>query len=386
MADSRSTSPPEPPSAGAPGQPRIGSALFTPSALLPHSPVFVLPSPGRPMVPGQLFPQQTQPVPEEAIEDEEQEEEQEVVEAVAKKHAPAWKTLLSGGIAGALSRTATAPLERLKILFQLSTMSTQNAQYSGMMDAVRRIAREDGVTALWKGNGTNVLRIAPYSAIGFFSFDRFFRIMSQDADPNLIALRRVIAGGMAGACAASCTYPLDLVRTRLTLQTGNVHKYDGIWHALRSVVKAEGPLGLYKGLATTLVGIIPYNAINFATFDTIQGLVRQYVLTDPQIKLSPFQSLWMGAASGTVAATATYPLDLLRRRMQMRGELGGDKVYNGFYDACRKIFVKEGIRGFFRGLIPCYLKVIPSNAIGFAVYDYCKKVFKFEAGSAPSGG
>jgi solute carrier family 25 phosphate transporter 23/24/25/41 len=166
-----------------------------------------------------------------------------------------------------------------------------------------------------------------------------------------------------------------------------------------------------------LQGIIPYNAINFATFDSVQHFVR-----GDAPKLTHIQALFVGAFSGGVAATgmphanqcvymcllfrtdgllATYPLDLLRRRMQMRSELGGPKIYTGVVDAVIKIWAQDGFRGFFRGLIPCYLKVgcvpfawrrsrfrqvIPSNAIGFAVYDFCKRLLKFESGSAPSSG
>lgn len=287
-----------------------------------------------------------------------------------RRQAAAWKSLTSGGIAGAVSRTATAPLERLKILMQMQSLPTSQIRYNGMWDATVQIVRKEGPLAFWRGNATNVIRIAPYSAIGFFTFERLKSIFKQDKPDS--AWMRIVAGGMAGGCASAVTYPLDLVRTRLTLQgQTTLVKYNGIFHALGSVVKTEGVFALYKGIGTTLAGIIPYNAINFTTYDTVKHLL------EPSGKLSSIQSLWCGAFSGSVAATATYPLDLLRRHMQMRAELGGSAVYAGLWDACKHIFKTEGVRGFFSGLTACYMKVIPSSAIGFMVYDFCRKMFDF---------
>jgi len=297
-------------------------------------------------------------------------ESQQAQAQAPRRHTPAWKSLTSGGIAGAVSRSATAPLERLKIVMQMQSLPTSQAKYTGILDASIQIVKKEGVLAFWRGNATNVIRIAPYSAIGFFTFERLKSVFKKDKPDS--AWMRIVAGGMAGGCASTATYPLDLIRTRLTLQgQTTLVKYNGILHALTSVAKTEGIIALYKGIGTTLAGIIPYNAINFTTYDTVKHLI------DANGKLSSMQSLWCGAFSGSVAATATYPLDLLRRHMQMRAELGGSKVYSGLWDACLHIFQAHGIRGFFSGLVACYMKVIPSSAIGFMVYDFCRKMFDF---------
>jgi len=289
-----------------------------------------------------------------------------------------WKTLIAGGIAGAASRTATAPIERLKILFQIQSMNSNFNQYTGVMQSFIKMFKEEGLYGFFKGNGTNVIRIAPYSAVQFVAFEQF----KINTAKYLVNYQEVLllSGGLAGITALILTYPLDLVRTRLTVQTTDT-KYKGIMHTFKTVIKEEGIIGLYKGVLTSALGIAPYVAINFTTYENLKNYVRKY-----SYDFGVVASLACGGVAGATAQTITYPIDLLRRRMQLQGVGGTQALYSGPIDAAIKIVKKEGVVGLYRGMIPCYLKVIPSIAISFCTYEIVRKYLGIEQKTNFGGG
>ena len=143
------------------------------------------------------------------------------------------KTLTAGGVAGAVARTIVAPLERLKIIFQTQVGGAGSAKkYTSIPQALRLIVREEGVRGLFRGNGANVVRIAPASAIQFYAFEVFRDALEvRLGTDKLSAEELLVAGGAAGAVALVATYPLDMIRARLTVQVG---EYRGIVDGLRS--------------------------------------------------------------------------------------------------------------------------------------------------------
>eukprot|EP01135_Chromosphaera_perkinsii_P008753 Nk52_evm86s1444 gene=Nk52_evmTU86s1444 len=283
-----------------------------------------------------------------------------------------WKYLVAGGVAGSVSRTATSPLERMKILYQLQGYPPK---YTSVMGTVKTILKEEGFLAFWKGNGTNVLRIAPYTAIQFFAYERYTKLLLAEGAEDLSIPRRLCAGALAGITSSFFTYPLDLVRTRLTAQT-NAGKYKGMVHGIKHVVKEEGLFALYKGTVITLMGIAPYVGINFTVYDSLKKKALNFYRTDnlstPTIPVPV--SLTCGALSGAAALTATYPIDLVRRRFQM----GDQFKYRNVLDAFTSIVRSEGYRGLFQGLSACYLKVMPAMAVNFVTYEFMKKAFKVQ--------
>ncbi|KAF6257183.1 mitochondrial substrate carrier protein [Scenedesmus sp. NREL 46B-D3] len=286
--------------------------------------------------------------------------------AAPKRQANVWdssKMFLAGGAAGAVARTATAPLDRIKLLFQVQAMAssgTSATAYTGVGQAARKILSEEGFLAFWKGNGVNIVRIFPYSAGQLAANDSYKRLLADDAGELTVA-KRLLAGACAGMTATALTHPLDTVRLRLALPG---HAYKGAVDAATTMVRSEGVVSLYKGLVPTLVGIAPYAALNFATYDLLKKTV--YHGERPQ---SAVANLLMGGAAGTIAATVCYPLDTIRRRMQMRGV-----TYNNQLHAFQSIWAKEGMRGFYRGWSANTLKVVPQNAIRLVSYEALKGV------------
>ena len=304
------------------------------------------------------------------------------------------QALSSGALAGAVSRTITSPLERLKVMKQVQARSDK---YSGIVSALATMYREEGLRSYWKGNGTNVVRIAPFSAIQFCSFDLYKRRLlpsssaagtgtGSQAQVQLSPLRTFAAGALTGITASTLCYPLDLVRSVLSVQT-TTREYRGIGHALLTIARRDGVLGLYKGLTPTLLGIAPYIALNMTVFD----LLKRRYLPQPHEPNFTAINLTLGACAGFVAAATTYPSDVVRRRLQLQGMRGvGLELprYSGTVDCVRVMLREEGVRGLYKGLSACLLKVVPSMAISFTVYEALKSALKFDPPSnkPPSAG
>ncbi|KAL8171552.1 hypothetical protein V2J09_023356 [Rumex salicifolius] len=278
--------------------------------------------------------------------------------------------LLAGGIAGAVSKTCTAPLARLTILFQVQGMHTdvRTLRKPSILHEASRILKEEGVRAFWKGNLVTIAHRLPYSSVSFYSYERYKKMLQkipglENYKDNLSShlILRLSGGFLAGITAAAVTYPLDLVRTRLAAQT-NVMYYNGIWHALRIITKDEGVFGLYKGLGATLLSVGPNLAINFAVYDTLRSQWQMQRPHDSTVLVS----LACGSLAGIASSSVIFPLDLVRRRMQLQGAAGHALIYKrGIFRTFAEIVKNEGVRGLYRGILPEYYKVVPSVGIVF---------------------
>ncbi|XP_055831348.1 uncharacterized protein LOC129900408 isoform X1 [Solanum dulcamara] len=287
--------------------------------------------------------------------------------------------LLAGGVAGAISKTCTAPLARLTILFQLQGMHTDAASLkkASIWQEASRIVREEGFRAFWKGNLVTIAHRLPYSSISFYAFERYTNVLqlilgveSQGENITADLCIRLVGGGLAGITAASVTYPLDLVRTHLSAQM-NVIYYRGIWHALQTISREEGIAGLYKGMGATLLGVGPNLAISFSVYDTVRSYWQSHRPDDSTVLVS----LACGSLSGVASSTVTFPLDLVRRRMQLEGAGGRAHIYKtGLFGTFSHIIQTEGLRGLYRGILPEYYKVVPSIGIVFMTYEKMKQL------------
>jgi solute carrier family 25 phosphate transporter 23/24/25/41 len=268
-----------------------------------------------------------------------------------------------------VSRTVTSPLERLKVLRQCA--SVEYAHLS-MWDSMIKFYKLEGMKGYFKGNGTNVLRIVPFSALEFYVFEICKGAFMNENDPKN-KLRLVLCGSIAGIIASLCTYPLDIVKTLLTLQT-EVSR--GLWGETVHIFNREGIKGLYRGLNMTLIGIAPFIGIKMATFDTL----KEWYLPDRNDPKFPVYNLYLGGIAGAVAATITYPADLIRKKLQMKAfDIVKDVPYDNISECCRYTYQKEGVAGFFRGMAPNILKVVPTIAIAFSCNEQLKKWFGVES-------
>ncbi|KAK5223437.1 hypothetical protein LTR47_010169 [Exophiala xenobiotica] len=278
----------------------------------------------------------------------------------------------AGGVAGAVSRTVVSPLERLKILYQIQSAG-RNEYRMSIAKALRKMYTDEGWRGFMRGNGTNCIRIVPYSAVQFGSYNVYKGWFEPTPGADLDPLRRLICGGLAGITSVTFTYPLDIVRTRLSIQSASFAalgkhegKLPGMWQTMVNMYKTEGGMsGLYRGILPTVAGVAPYVGLNFMVYESVRSW-----FTEPGDK-NPiwYRKLAAGAISGAVAQTCTYPFDVLRRRFQINSMSGMGFQYKGIWDAVRTIVSQEGIMGLYKGIVPNLLKVAPSMASSWLSFE-----------------
>lgn len=286
---------------------------------------------------------------------------------------PVVAAFCAGGVAGAVSRTVVSPLERLKILFQVQSAG-RDAYKMSVGEGLKKMWREEGWRGFMRGNGTNCVRIVPYSAVQFGSYNFYKgKVFQTSPEGDMTPFTRLVCGGLAGITSVFLTYPLDIVRTRLSIQTASFaelgarpRKLPGMWSTLTSMYKTEGGISaLYRGIIPTVAGVAPYVGLNFMTYEW----VRTYLTPEGDKNPSAVRKLLAGAVSGAVAQTCTYPFDVLRRRFQINTMSGMGYQYKGIFDAIRVIVAQEGVRGLYKGIVPNLLKVAPSMASSWLSFE-----------------
>ncbi|KAI8173456.1 Mitochondrial thiamine pyrophosphate carrier 1 [Colletotrichum sp. SAR 10_65] len=294
------------------------------------------------------------------------------------------QVVTAGAAAGLFARFVIAPLDVVKIRLQLQShslsdpLSIQTARggpvYKGTLNTMKLIIANEGVTGLWKGNVPAELMYVCYSAVQFTTYRTTAQLLQSISDNRLPnAAQSFIAGATAGAAATTATYPLDLLRTRFAAQ-GNERVYTGLRHAVTDIYRDEGPRGFFRGLGPGVAQIVPYMGIFFALYEGLR------------LPLGDLHLPWGGgdATAGVMASvmskTAVFPLDLVRKRIQVQGPTRSRYVhknipeYPGAVRAMRMIFASEGIRGLYRGLTVSLIKAAPGSAVTVWTYERVLRV------------
>lgn len=269
-----------------------------------------------------------------------------------------YRHFLAGAGTGLITKSCVAPLERLKILYQIQAIKTPN-KYGSITDSLKTIVKEEGVRALYKGNSINCLRITPIYSLKF-TFNEFYKsILIKDRKPSFIDLLAV--GTLSGISQISATYPLDLLRTRYALSETN----QCLLSYSKNLVKTEGVKGFYKGIPIAMITGSAHIGLQLSFYETYK---KQFGNLD-----NVGTKLLSGSLAGVSAQAIAYPGDVLKKRMHTNGILGEKKNYNNTIDCIKKIYKYEGMKGFYKGLRVSTIKAIPSAAIQFTVYDKLKK-------------
>lgn len=279
-------------------------------------------------------------------------------------------SLVAGAIAGILSRTFSAPFERLKILGQCSPNSID------YIEEFKKIHSRDGPRAFWRGNMTNCIRIAPNSAIHFLAFDMLNKYSSNN----------FLTGGLSGAIAMTACYPLDYCRSMLTVQQGKQNLK--LSHFILNSVRQHGISSIYKGLAFSMFATVPYNALNFGIYSKLIPAVERWRDHQPK-QFCVSNSLVSGLIAGWTTGVITYPFDVIRRRMQLRGSSwnGGQMHdYSNVFQCIRQIYTNHGIRGFYKGLPPCMIRTPISVAVSLTSFEVIKSMFDIQSAPKSSFG
>ena len=353
----------------------------------------------------------------------------------AKRPDGKWREALAGAWAGAVARTTIAPLDVIKIRFQVqreavSSSSSSSSpsssaaaaavlggaqrskavgKYRGVVQALTCVVKEEGVVGLWRGTVPGLLLTIPYTAVQFFTLETFksatakYRTRNQ-TERKIFDSERLLSfvgGACAGVAATAASYPFDVLRTTMAAQ-GVPRQYPTMLHAARGLVAKRGVLGgMYAGIGVTIVEIIPYAALQFGLYDIFTTLYdradraegsRSQADTGRRTKVDwsylASKPFLCGLASGFIAKFATHPLDVVKKRYQVAGLTRSSSYGKGFgvqevavlgiLKLLSRTMKEEGLHGIYKGVTPSLLKSAPSAAITFAMYsmalEYINKV------------
>jgi len=299
-----------------------------------------------------------------------------------------------GGVSGAIAKTITAPIERVKLLIQTQDAnprirSGEVSRYTGIGNCFKRVAAEQGIAAFWRGNLTNIIRYFPTQAFNF-AFKDTFKKMFPRYDPKKqfwnFFLVQMASGALAGAGSLCIVYPLDYARTRLASDVGTGKRdFKGLADCL--VKTASGPkgfLGLYNGFGVSVAGIIPYRGVYFGLYDSIRELNPWK--TDKSIFPGLASQFAVAQFTAIAAGYASYPFDTVRRRLQMQSEKPRENwVYKGTADCFTKILKEEGVRALFKGAGANALRTVGS-AMVLVLYDRLQGLLGWRKSTMAGGG
>jgi len=281
-----------------------------------------------------------------------------------------------GGVSAAVSKTAVAPIERVKLLLQTQAANKKLAgdkAYKGIMDVLVRVPKEEGISAFWRGNLANVIRYFPTQALNFAFKDTYKKIFcpyNPKTEFWKFFFGNLASGGAAGATSLMFVYPLDFARTRLAAdvgKTGADRQFTGLVDCINKVRAVDGVKGLYQGFGVSVIGIIAYRACYFGGYDT----AKRTLLSDP--KTSVLFKFIVAQVVTTISGIISYPLDTVRRRLMMQS---GQKevLYTGTLDCFAKIYSKEGGKAFFKGALSNIFRGAGASLV-LVLYDEMQMYF-----------
>jgi len=293
----------------------------------------------------------------------------------------------AGGISGAVAKTATAPIERVKLIIQTQDAnpkikSGEVQRYTGISDCFVRVYREQGLGAFWRGNLTNVIRYFPTQAFNFAFKDTIkalFPKYSPKTDFFMFFMVNMASGGLAGAGSLCIVYPLDYARTRLASDVGSGKaQFTGLMDCLSKTARGPGGvMSLYNGFGVSVMGIIPYRGVYFGMYDSLAGInpFRQ----DKGV-IGLVSKFAIAQVTAITAGYASYPFDTIRRRLQMQSEKPQSEwLYKGTVDCFFKIMKDEGTGALFKGAGANALRTVGS-ALVLVLYGEIKTMMGFEGG------
>jgi solute carrier family 25 phosphate transporter 23/24/25/41 len=342
---------------------------------------------------------------------------------------------LAGGISGVVSRTCTAPFDRIKVFLiartdlastvlnskkDIEARINQKVSATGVtrkaarilaeaeaeaahaalqhhktirspiIQAARTIWKQGGFRAFYVGNGLNIFKVFPESAMKFGSFEVTKRVLATlegvEDTKNLSKVSTYLAGGIGGMIAQFAVYPIDTLKFRVQCSNLDSHARGErlLFNTAKELYREGGMRIFYRGIFVGVAGIFPYAALDLGTFTTIKKwlvareMKKHNIKSEEDVKLPNYMVLSLGAFSGSFGATVVYPINLLRTRLQAQGTYAHPYRYDGFMDVLQKTIKNEGYPGLFKGLVPNLAKVAPAVSISYFMYENLKSLFNLQ--------
>jgi solute carrier family 25 (adenine nucleotide translocator) protein 4/5/6/31 len=291
-----------------------------------------------------------------------------------KKKLGFFENFMLSGVAAAVSKTAAAPIERVKLLVQNQDEMIKQGRlaepYKGVVDCVQKTLRTEGVLPFWRGNLANVLRYFPTQALNFAFKDTIKAMFKTPKDaPNYVKFgTNILSGGFAGSMSLTFVYSLDYARTRLANDAkgkGGERQFNGLIDVYVKTIKTDGIQGLYRGFVISCVGIFIYRGMYFGLYDSLKPIL----LGDaPSVALS----FLLGWAVTITAGLMSYPIDTIRRRMMMTS--GAAVKYKGSIDCGLQILKSEGFMSMMKGAGANVLRGVAGAGV-LAGFDAFKDIY-----------
>lgn len=266
-----------------------------------------------------------------------------------KKKLGFFENFMLSGVAAGVSKTAAAPIERVKLLVQNQDEMIKQGRlaepYKGVVDCVQKTLRTEGVIPFWRGNLANVLRYFPTQALNFAFKDTIKAVFKVQKDaPQYVKFGTNIAsGGMAGSLSLTLVYSLDFARTRLANDAkgkGGERQFNGLVDVYAKTLKTDGIQGLYRGFTISCVGIFIYRGMYFGLYDSLKPILLG-------ADASVLWSFLLGWGVTIFSGLMSYPIDTVRRRMMMTS--GSAVKYKGSMDCAVQVIKGEGFMSLMKG-------------------------------------
>jgi len=291
-----------------------------------------------------------------------------------------FENFMLSGVAAGVSKTAAAPIERVKLLVQnqdeMIKQGRLDKPYTGVIDCTKRVLATEGVAPFWRGNLANVLRYFPTQALNFAFKDKVKAMIAvpKDAGYGTKLAGNVASGGIAGSMSLFFVYSLDFARTRLANDNKSkdgTRQYNGLIDVYRKTLATDGVQGIYRGFVISCVGIFIYRGLYFGLYDTIKPMVGA--------DASFIVSFLIGWAVTVVSGLCSYPIDTVRRRMMMTS--GGGVAYKGSIDCAQQVIKNEGFMSLMKGAGANILRGVAGAGVlsGFDVVKAAYIKFRTEA-------
>ncbi|CCJ30426.1 unnamed protein product [Pneumocystis jirovecii] len=294
-----------------------------------------------------------------------------------KKTYSDYNHAISGGISGFSARLFISPFDVVKIRLQLKTYPSSYSKelnhkilpYHGIISSVKHIIHQEGIFALWKGNCSAQILYMVYGATQFFTYAKCKSLLDNIfPEKKYNSGKSFISGAIGGALGTIASYPFDLLRTRFAAQ-GKSKIYLSIPQSIRSIYISEGIRGFYRGINVSLVQIMPYMGIVLGIYESSKVYIPKTG------HFSYWGDAFLGIVSGTIGKTIVFPLDVIRKCLQVQGPTRTKYFYEDIpiYNRIMKtgiiIFKTEGFLGLYKGWWVSILKAAPSTAITFWTYE-----------------
>uniref|UniRef100_A0A673XU61 Kidney mitochondrial carrier protein 1-like n=1 Tax=Salmo trutta TaxID=8032 RepID=A0A673XU61_SALTR len=269
-----------------------------------------------------------------------------------------WKPFVFGGLASVTAECGTFPIDltktRLQVQGQVGDSKYREIRYRGMLHAIGRICREEGISALYSGLAPAMLRQASYGTIKIGTYQSFKRLLVDRPEDETL-FTNVLCGVLSGVISSSIANPTDVLKIRMQAQ-GSVIQGSMVGNFI-NIYQQEGTRGLWKGVSLTAQRAAIVVGVELPAYD----LAKKHLILDCHMGDNIYTHFLSSFACGLAGALASNPIDVVRTRMM--NQTYGAVTYQGTLDCLLQTSRSEGFMALYKGFFPNWLRLGPWNII-----------------------